>query len=160
MSTVVCYDIYGTSHHVSTADMRFSPAAYGIFIENDQLLLIKNRQTALWQLPGGRLAAHETPTLAVRFFVRRVTGITPTLRGLVHIEDRFVLDEAQQAWRLSCLYYALQRPSAPTPAMYDMDGSTPATWLPLAQLQRESLQFGYKAIRAEWLPHRFRLDSH
>jgi ADP-ribose pyrophosphatase YjhB (NUDIX family) len=151
MATVCCYDVYGNAVPVAPESIVFRPAVYGIFIENDYILLLRHPQSELWHPPGSVLASHETPTQAVRHYFRQLTGMTPILGPLLFVEDQYHVDDARQAWHLSVLYYALDRPVATAATLAELEGSVQPGWLPLAELKRNQMQFGYEAIQAGWL---------
>lgn len=151
MSNVCCYDVHGNAVSVAPEAITFRPAVHGIFIENAQILLLRHPQTGLWYPPGSVLAPHETPTQAVRHYFRQLTGMTPILGPLLFVEDQYHIDSAQQAWHLSVLYYALDRPTAAATTLSELDSSAQPRWVPLAELERNQMQFGYEAIQAGWL---------
>ncbi len=142
-----CYDQDGELVAVPADDVVFRPAAYGILIENEQILLASNPQTGLWQPPGRILEPHETPTHALKHHLRRLAGLTPLVGPLLYVEDQHRLDEKGRAWHLSVLYYALDRPPYPTMDLTEME-TFAAAWVPLADVKRLNLQFGYNAIQA------------
>lgn len=59
MATVICYDVDGNTVSVSPGALLFRPAVYGIFIENNQILLVRDAASNLWQPPGAPLAENE-----------------------------------------------------------------------------------------------------
>ena len=147
-SVTICYDLNGRAVPVDRDKLRFRPAVYGLFLDGEQILLVKHPITHLWHPPGGIVPEEETPAQAVRHFFRRVTGMTPRLGPLVFIEDQYRIDETEQAYHLSVLYYALSQPDATHAALSEVEKSTPYAWLPLAELPRSALQLGYEAIHA------------
>jgi ADP-ribose pyrophosphatase YjhB (NUDIX family) len=147
MTTILCYDGHGNEVTVSSDAVIFRPAAYGILIENEQVLLTSHRQTGLWHPPGSILETHETPTQSLKHHFRRVAGLAPLVGPLLFVEDQYRLDEQECAWQLSVLYYALDRPLYSTMSVSEMD-LFEANWIPLAELRRSNVQFGYDAIQA------------
>ena len=148
MTTIQCYDEDGRAVSVAPTAITFRPAVYGIFIENEAVLLHHHPRTERWQPPGGILGDTETPFQAVRHHFRNLTGITPLLGPLLYSEERYVLDHERCAWHLSHLYYALDRPplTASTPA--ELRGEQAYHFVPLATLRRQDMQFGYDAVQA------------
>ena len=147
-TTILCYDQNGLSAAIAEEQITFSPAAYGILIENNQLLLQRHPVTDLWRLPGGVLAAQETPGQAVRRHFRAVTGMTPLLGPLLHVEEQYWLEGEGQGRHLSVLYYALERPTALVAGLINFDHPERPEWIALDALDRSQLQFGYEAIQA------------
>jgi ADP-ribose pyrophosphatase YjhB (NUDIX family) len=144
MTTILCHDVSGGTFPVAPEALFFRPAVYGIFIENSQVLLQKQPQTMLWQPPGTILAENETPTQAVRHIFRRLTGMTPRVGVMLYVEDQYVMDSDRRAWHLSVVYYALERPSTAA----TISDSSKIEWVPLDELDRSQMQFGYEAVQA------------
>jgi ADP-ribose pyrophosphatase YjhB (NUDIX family) len=147
---IYCYDKAGEAIAVSPDAIIFRPAAYGILIENEQILLVSDPDTSLWHPPGHILEAHETPTQALKHHLRQVVSLTPLIGPLLFVEDQYRIDEADQAWHLSLLYYALDRPPYSAVTLGEMETSE-VKWVRLAELERPNLQFGYEAIQAACL---------
>jgi ADP-ribose pyrophosphatase YjhB (NUDIX family) len=147
MITTVCHDIYGNAVPVAPESITFRPAVYGIFIENGQVLLQKQPQTGLWQPPGTILAASDTPTQVIRHYFRQLTGLTLIIGSLLYVEDQYFIDEERRAWKLSVLYYGLERPLAAAP-LTEAEEASQIEWVPLTDLPREQFQFGYEAVQA------------
>lgn len=148
MKTITCYDLEGKPHAVPADQLLFSPAVYGIFIENEQVLLARHPQTGRWQPPGGRLRPDETPTQSVRHYFREITGMTPKLGSLLIVEEQYALDADGQAYHLSNLYYNLDRPDATVATLTEIENANLGEWVNLAELKRSDLQLGYDAITA------------
>ena len=144
MATIICYDIHGNGIPVAPETLNYRPAVYGLFIENNQILLVKQAETGLWHPPGAVLNHHEIPTQAVRQAFRKVTGMTPALGPLLFVEDQYFMDTERRAWHYSVMYYGLQRPSQAT----TFSDSDQVDWVRLSDLKREQMQFGYEAIQA------------
>lgn len=148
MSTVRCYDAAGNAVAVAPEVITFRPAVYGIFIENQQVILLAHPQTKLWYPPGRVLESHEVPTQIVRHAFRQVTDMMPALGPLLFVEDQYRMDENGRAWHLSVLYYALERAEV-TPTTFSGQPAAPAyEWIPLSALRRERMLFGFEAIQA------------
>lgn len=145
MATIICHDIQGNPIPVAPEALIFRPAVYGIFIENNQVLLHKYQYSSLWCPPGAILAAHETPNQIIRHTFRKLTGMTPKLGPMLYMEDQYLFDGERRAWHFAVVYYALERPS--TAATLSMDSGI-TEWVPLADLDRRQMQFGYEAIQA------------
>lgn len=147
---ISCYDVHGNIVLVPVDALQFNPAAYGILIdEYNQVFLLRHAETRLWYPPGGQMAVHETPLQMVRAAFRRATGITPQVDRLVYTEERFEVDEAGRPFHIVALYYRLSKPDIISASM----GETAATtlegrWIPLNELSRPLMQFGFTAITA------------
>jgi ADP-ribose pyrophosphatase YjhB (NUDIX family) len=148
MSMVRCYDVTGNAVTIASEAITFRPAVYGIFIENQQIILLKHPITDLWFPPGRILESHEIPTQVVRHYFRRYTDMMPALGSLLFVEDQYRVDENGRAWHLSALYYALSRAGATVTAGSGPVETVPYEWIPLSALKRDRMMFGYEAIQA------------
>ncbi|GJM40445.1 MAG: hypothetical protein DHS20C20_07270 [Ardenticatenaceae bacterium] len=148
MATIVCYDIHGNAVPVAAESITFRPAVYGIYIENNQVLLQKQPETELWYPPGTMLSASETPTQIIRQYFRQLVGLTPAIGSLLFVEDQYFLDEARRAWKLSAMYYGLERPLTTATSLTETDEANQIEWISLTHLQREQFQFGFEAVQA------------
>lgn len=145
-----CYDALGNVVPVPDDSVQFRPAVYGILIdEYEQVLLLRHPQTNLWQPPGSILDPQETPKQAVRVYFRRITGITPNVGSLLLVEDQYHITQDEKAWHLSMMYYAMEKPTLTTTTMGESsDPDIDTRWVPMAELDRTKLQFGWEAILA------------
>lgn len=148
METIRCYDAQGGYTDVAADQVAFQAAAYGIFIENEQVLLVQHPQTRLWQPPGAPLVNNETPHDLLCHVFRQILGVTPLVGPLLFVEDRYELDKRRQAWQVAALYYGLKRPSSTAAVPAEIASSGLSAWVPVGQLQRKQMQFGYEAVRA------------
>lgn len=148
MSEIQCYDDDGQAHITAAESLQFSPAVYGIFIENDRLLLLSRKSTGLYAPPGCILTPNENPAQAIRHYFRRLANITPVLGPLLFIEDQCRWLDAR-AWQISALYYALERPfTASIHLNESVETEATPEWIDLFDLQRSRFQFGFKAVAA------------
>lgn len=148
MSLTRCYDDDGRAYLVAAESLQFSPAVYGIFIENNRILLLRQAGAGLYTPPGLLLPDHEQPGQAIRRYFRRLTGMTPVLGSLLLVEEQYRWVTGQ-GWRLAVMYYALQRPFTATIHLNPetATGAAPE-WVDLIDLQRRQFQFGFKAVAA------------
>lgn len=148
MSLMRCYDDDGQAHLAAVESLQFSPAVYGIFIENTRVLLLRQGPHGLYAPPGLLLPGHEQPGQALRHYFRRLTGLTPILGSLLLIEEQHRWLEGQ-GWRVAAMYYALQRPFTGSIHL-NPDSATGAApeWVELMALQRQQFQFGFQAVAA------------
>ena len=151
MTTIQIFDEQGQAKVVSPEDLTFRPAVYGIFIEHDQILLLRNQETQLLFPPGRIVAENEEPTQAIRHYFRELADITPVLGPLLFIENQY-RQEDTRFWQLSALYYSVERPStASIRFSEDENPQNKPEWVQLDALQRSQFQFGYEAVQASKL---------
>jgi ADP-ribose pyrophosphatase YjhB (NUDIX family) len=148
MATILCADPHGLMVPVSEKNITFRPVVYGILIENNQILLQRNAVSFLWQPPGGTVLAGETPKQALRQHVRLATGIIPQIGTTLLVESTYRIDNQEQAWHDSILYYNLARPTVGFAGLIDFDNVDRPEWVSVNQLRREQMQFGFNAIEA------------
>ncbi len=145
---ICCYDVMGKAVMVAPEAITFRPAVYGIFIENQQIILLKHSTTSLWYPPGRILESHEIPSQIVRYEFRGYTDMLPTLGPLLFVEDQYRMDENGRSWHLSVLYYTLSRASTSISVGMNFKETAVYEWVPLSSLTREQMLFGYEAIQA------------
>ena len=146
--TIQIFDAQGHAQAVSSKNLTFRPAVYGIFIEHDQVLLLRDRETQLLWPPGRIVAENESPTQAIRHYFRTLADITPLLGPLLFIENQY-RQENGRSWQLSVLYYAVERPATAS-IRFPENEELPAQpeWVQLNSLDRTQFQFGYEAVQA------------
>ncbi|MCB8984849.1 MAG: hypothetical protein H6659_13550 [Ardenticatenaceae bacterium] len=148
MSTIHCYDDDGQVHLVGAESLHFSPAVYGVFIENDRLLLLAHQGSGLYTPPGCILTPNESPAQAIRHYFRRLVDITPELGPLLFIEDQYRWLDGRP-WQITALYYALARPFTASIGLNEsVEADAPPRWVDLFDLQRSQFLFGFKAVTA------------
>ncbi len=147
MTTVDIFDVQGHLHAVPAKNILYRPAVYGIFIEQDQILLLRDQSTDLLLVPGRHLEENEVPAQALRTYFREWAGITPLLGTLLFIENQYQ-QEAEQFLQLSALYYEVKRPSLASITFPQKEGQYAPEWIQFDNVDRTQFQFGYEAIQA------------
>lgn len=147
MTTIVCYDSQANPVMVEKEAIFFRPAAYAVYIENNEVLLLHEADTNLLRWPGGILASGETPVQAVSRTYHRLTGIVPRLGPLLHTELLYQVDGNGRAYQLATLYYLLERPSATAISLTPIDPNYQPHMVAITAVQRSQLQFGYQALQ-------------
>ena len=145
---VVCYDAKGNAVSVPLESIRYAPAAYGILIDQQQVALLIDEETGLWYPPGGILTSRETPIHAVLIHFRRVSGINPVVGPLLYVEDQYRVDVDGEAWLLSVLYYALERPVLRSAIRTEIADNSHLHLVELDEIERKRFLFGYHAVQA------------
>ena len=148
MTTIVCYDPHGQPVPVAANTLTFSLAAYGICIENNEILLLKDVQTGWMTWPGAMLQVGERPYHVVSRAYHLLTGIMPVVGPLLFMEDLYQVDGNGRAWHLSAMFYWLERPSATSISLNTIDTNHQPQMVPVDLVQRSQLQFGYQALQA------------
>lgn len=85
--SVVCEDIEGNRYDVSSADLVFRPAVYGIIIKDDTILLSK--QWDGYDFPGGGIELGENTEDAVVREVKEETGMEVQPTKIIYSNNSF-----------------------------------------------------------------------
>lgn len=146
--TIECLDPAGKLTPVDAGEITFRPAAYGILIDNNRVVLQRHPQTDLWHPPGLILEPNQTPAQALSAHFRTLLQLNPVLGQLLFTEEQYRLDEEGRAWHLAIFYHALERSTGALslPASTGMAGAP--EWVPLPEVSRQKMQFGYAALQA------------
>lgn len=148
MTTIVCYDPHGQPVAAAANTLTFSPAAYGIFIENHEILLLKDAATGWMTWPGAVLQVGERPYYVISRAYHQLTGIMPVVGPLLFMEDVYQVDGNGRAWHISALFYWLERPSATSISLNTVDANRQPQMIAANLVERSQLQFGYQALQA------------
>jgi 8-oxo-dGTP pyrophosphatase MutT (NUDIX family) len=105
-----CTDFYGKPHMVETSSLIDHLHAYGIYIVDDEVLLIQDLHSLRWELPGGAIETGETTRQGLtREFVEEA-GVAPT--GKLHLLrewiEYFFDSTSQQGWRANRTFYVIK----------------------------------------------------
>lgn len=147
MMTIVCYDPQGQPVPVAESALTFRLAAYGIFTENNDVLLLHDPQTDWLSWPGAELAVGERPLQVVSRAYHQLTGIVPRVGPLVLMEDLYQVDGDGRAWHLSAMYYWLERPSATALSLTAVDNNNRPRMILAASVDINQLKFGRQALQ-------------
>jgi hypothetical protein len=148
MSTLICHDVTGKPIPIASEALQFRPAAYGIFIENELILLQKQAESGLWHPPGRPLRPQDTPAEAIRYHFRQLIGVIPIIGPFLFTAEIFIIDPAQNAWREAQTYYLVERPPVTETTLPAVGTAAPPEWVPLSEINRAQMQFGFDAIQA------------
>ena len=147
MTTIVCYDPHGQPVPVAANTLTFRPASYGIFTENNEILLLQNVESGWLTWPGKVLQEGERPYPAISRVYHLLTGIIPLVGKLVAMEDLYQVDNDGRAWHISAMFYWLERPSATSLSLTATDDNFQPRMIPAVSIRRSQLQFGYQALQ-------------
>ncbi len=148
MTTIVCYDPHGQPVPIAANTLTFSPAAYAVFIENHEILLLKDTATGWMTWPGAVLQAGERPYYVVSRAYHQLTGIMPVVGPLLFMDDLYQVDGNGRAWHILAMFYWLERPSATSFSLNTIDTNLQPQMIAANLVERSQLQFGYQALQA------------
>jgi hypothetical protein len=143
-----CYDALGTAIPVAPERLVYRPAVYGLFVEHGKVWLLRHAANGYFYPPGVILLEYHTPLHALLAHLRQLTGLTLAAGPLLFLEEQYRIDDAGQAWHLSAMYFAVHRPPLAVTMPVETGTVPDAEWLPLNDVTREQMQFGYQAIQA------------
>lgn len=141
MSTKIVHstDQSGVIHKVNISELCWRPAAYGIVVDGENILLTCANDA--FQLPGGGIELGESPEQAVLREIREETGLIVVNPRLVHsLSAFFSFDNAssqKQHVQSLLLYFVCDLSGSPSLENHrqDYDGSAEVpVWTPIAQL--------------------------
>lgn len=139
-----------------TPEGRFNYRACAVIIHDEKLLVMKDRRSPYFYLPGGRVLLHETAESAVLREVREELGIAASIiRPLWMVQSFFTEDVTGEQFHELCLYCLVDVTNT---ELLSRGGVFPGaegekgqqfTWLPFERVEREYLypMFIKKRIR-------------
>lgn len=100
-------DLHGQSHDVPAHELQWRPAAYGILIKGDAVLLCPQFGHK-YDLPGGGIELGETVEQGLLREVKEETGLDATDPVLLDVHTSFFTFDASSGENLQCLmlYYS------------------------------------------------------
>lgn len=142
MKTFRCVDHYGMWHDIPGDKFIFRASAYGILVEKDQILLVKERWGKLWELPGGGVKSHELLLDALKREFTEETGIEiENIKLYTVLEDFIYAEDRDEAWHSIRLIYQVKKIAGSLRTSGNKDDIIAAEFLPLTNLhQRKDLK--------------------
>ncbi|MBI5301367.1 MAG: NUDIX domain-containing protein [Chloroflexi bacterium] len=103
---VECHAFLGGTKMVPREKLTMRPSVYGVIINEDRVLLTRNRRNAYYFLPGGGVELGETLPDALQREVREETGIEIAVGRLLDFQERFFYyDPADLAFQSYQFFY-------------------------------------------------------
>jgi 8-oxo-dGTP pyrophosphatase MutT (NUDIX family) len=84
---IICPDVKGNKHFYNINQLAFRPSVYGILIEKNKVLLVK--QKGGYDFPGGGIKINETIEQALKREFFEETGIRVKTKQLIHAATNF-----------------------------------------------------------------------
>lgn len=147
---IECLTLYGKKKFVPAAKLKFRPAAYGIVINKDKILLISLRNTKKYFFPGGGVNFGETLETAALREVKEETGIKVKIVRLIFFKESYFyydpLDEAFQSYSFFYLCKPLTLSLSEDFKVKDEEAEKPR-WVKIKSLHKKDFQgFGWEVF--------------
>lgn len=146
--TVTCRSLRGSRREFPAEVVRFRPAAYGLCIDDDRLLLTRSLFTGRWEPPGGAFEPWETLEEGLAREFAEETGLRVRAHTLVEFRDDFVafFDHPFHSLRFYYLVTLLDNP--PPPLAPDTDEVAEVAWKTRRELEAMAPELLSDADRA------------
>ncbi len=133
---VRCTDFYGKVHSIASSDLLDRLGAYGVYINDGQILLIQDPRSLRWELPGGGIEKNETVRQGLAREFNEETGLSITGdTPLIAEWTEFFFDlPTNQAWRAKRKFYRVSKTKGAILAKGNGDDSTAVKLIPIAEL--------------------------
>ncbi|WP_082343760.1 NUDIX hydrolase [Sulfobacillus thermosulfidooxidans] len=83
-------DLYGHFHEFSPQNIRFRPAAYGVLVHDQQILLSLSRFSGKWDLPGGGIEPWESLETGLTREFFEETGLMVHVQQFLGLRESFI----------------------------------------------------------------------
>lgn len=106
-----CWDLYGNSHLVPKGELVDRPSAYGVYmVDDDSVLMVQDPRSLRWELPGGGIEDGETSLegLAREFTEETGLEICGNTIELTKWTEYFYETTLQQGWRSNREFYIIE----------------------------------------------------
>jgi len=120
--------------------LRFRPAAYGIYVRAGKVLLGRSRFTGKWDIPGGGVEPWETLTEGVEREFLEETGVEITATRLVDFREGFVAFGRHPFHSLR-YYYLVSGEGAET-LTPDLEELSSVAWVERSEIQPDECARG------------------
>lgn len=87
---IQCPDFSGELGWYEAKSVRFRPAAYGLLIHEQKILMTHSRFTGLWDFPGGGVEAFESMAGGMAREFREETGLEVNPGDLVYVAEGYI----------------------------------------------------------------------
>jgi len=157
---ITCYTNDGRAVAVPRAKVILRPGVYGMAFTPDrgQVLLIRDRRSNVWELPGGGLVPGEAAATAMAREFREEVGLDIHVGPAIYFADSFYCPDPATAegWQVLKLFYLVHTEGTLDPHYEEGHGALTygAAWVPIDELENvDLLADHYDAVQraVQWL---------
>jgi 8-oxo-dGTP pyrophosphatase MutT (NUDIX family) len=159
---ITCYTNEGRAVAVPRDRVRLRPGVYGMAFTADrgQILLIRDRRSNVWELPGGGFAPGEQAAEAMAREFREEVGLDIQVGPAIYFADSFYCPDpaGAEGWHSLKLFYLVHTEGALDPHYEEGQGGSALTygaaWVPIDELENvDLLADHYDAVQraVQWL---------
>jgi 8-oxo-dGTP pyrophosphatase MutT (NUDIX family) len=158
---ITCYTNDGQAVAVPRAKVQMRPGVYGIAFTADrgQVLLIRDRRSKVWELPGGGFEPGEHVADAIRREFKEEVGLDIEVGPALSFADAFYCPDpaSGEGWHSLKLFYLVHAAGTLDPHYEEHPGSSltyGAAWVPIDELENvDLLADHYDAVQwaVQWL---------
>ncbi|MBI2034804.1 MAG: NUDIX hydrolase [Candidatus Levybacteria bacterium] len=139
---VECFTMFGKKKRVLLSSLSFRPAAYGVIVQDGQVIVVNTRSTGKYSLPGGGVEAEETIEEGLKREIKEEIGIDIDIGDFIHFnENYFYYDPLNEAVH-SYQYFFLCFPKTSLKGdhvIQDLEAFDPQ-WMTIDQLHEGNIQ--------------------
>lgn len=105
MSIIILNDARGKKHRVNSQKLILRQAIYGVYLKNKRLLMVKDRLSGKWELPGGGIEKNEDFLKSLKREFYEETGLIVldeklTSKNLIYSTSELFFDiNSNEAWK-------------------------------------------------------------
>jgi 8-oxo-dGTP diphosphatase len=141
-----CPSLMGPAQTYPAREVRFRPAAYGVWVADGKVLLGRSVFTRKWDIPGGAVEPWETLEAGLVREFREETGVAVRVVRLIDFRAGFIAFFRHPYHSLR--FYYLVDGDAEVPLVPDPDEVTTLSWLSLDEIDpRECQTADYALLR-------------
>ena len=117
MPFITILDANNKKHQVNSNNLIFRKAIYGLYIQNNKLLIVKDKISGRWEFPGGGIKYNESPLKALKREFFEETGLKIldkklSFNNLVYSCSELFFDaSSNEAWKTKRDFFLISKTS-------------------------------------------------
>jgi 8-oxo-dGTP pyrophosphatase MutT (NUDIX family) len=151
-------DVFGTSHFVKKEDIGKRRASYGLYIQDNCVLLVQEKMGGNYTLPGGGVEKSETLKKGLQREFTEETGLTIKISDIRlkinHITTYFYLLRSKKAVFCNLFFYSIKNVSGTLQVNGNNTDIQKAAFVPLKDLDTLQLNPSHKFVIDEYCKQR------